>query len=406
MKENNLWSDLKWRGLIYDATPDLEKQISDGVTLYLGIDPTGDSLHIGHLLGVSLLRRFRESGHKVIVIMGGGTAVIGDPSGKDKERPVVSKEKIESNKKKIKEQLGNFLDFDGKEVKMVDNAEWLEETRLIDFLREVGKNMPVSSMLSKESVKTRLEREQGMSYAEFSYQLLQSYDYWKLFDEYGCNLQVGGSDQWGNILQGVDLIRRKEEEQVHGLAYPLIVDPSTGKKFGKTADGAAIWLDEKKTHPFDLYQFLMNASDELAEDLIKYYSFKDREEIEEIIASWRGEEHKRLLQRELAFEITQIVHGEKTADKVKKISQVLYDKGKDKLEEGDFEMLEEVLGTVEVGDEEVDMVEVLVETELASSNSEARRLIKQDAVSINWYTDRHGLIKKGKRDYGVVKKNK
>ncbi len=402
---NNIWSDLKWRGLVYDATADLEEQLKDGVTLYYGIDPTGKSLHIGHLLGVSLLKRFWESGHKVIVVMGGGTAMIGDPSGKDEERPVVAKDKVESNKKKIKKQLESFLDFDNEEVIMVDNADWLEEVRLIDFLRKVGKNMPVNSMLSKESVKTRLEREQGMSYAEFSYQLLQSYDYWKLFDEYGCNLQIGGSDQWGNILQGVDLIRRAEEEQVHGLAYPLIVDPSTGKKFGKTADGAAIWLDEDKTHPFDLYQFLVNVSDDLVEDLIKYYSFKKQEEIEKIISFWRGKEHERLLQRELAFEIVSLVHGKKVAERVRKISQVLYEKGKDELGEGDFKLLEEVLGIVEVSEKDVDMIKALTETGLASSNSEAMRLIKQSAVEINWYTDKYGLIRKGKREYGIVRKN-
>ena len=403
--KNNIWSDLKWRGLVYDATPDLEEQLKDGVTLYLGIDPTGDSLHIGHLVGVSLLRRFWQAGNKVIVVMGGGTAKIGDPSGKDKERPIILENEVEENKAKLKDQLQSFLDFDNEKVMMVDNKEWLEETKLIEFFREVGKYIPISSMLDKESVKARLKREQGMSHAEFSYQLLQAYDYWKLFDEYGCNLQVGGSDQWGNILQGVDLIRRKEEKQVHGLAFPLIVDPATGKKFGKTAEGAAIWLDEDKTHPFDLYQFLVNVSDDLAESLIKVYSFKNKKEIEDMIEEWRGREHERLLQKNLAFEVTEMVHGKEVAERVKKISQVLYEKGKDELEEGDFELLEEVLGTVEVSGEDVDMIEALTETGLASSNSEAMRLVKQDAVEINWYTDKYGLIRKGKREYGIVKRN-
>lgn len=388
---------------MYDATPGLEEQLEKGVCMYLGMDLTGDSLHIGHLVGICSLRRFWQDGNEVIVLVGGGTSMIGDPSGKDEERPVMSKEEVESNKERIKGQLESFLDWGDERVRLVDNVEWLEDTRLIEFLREVGKHIPISSMLSKESVKARLDREQGMSYAEFSYQLLQAYDYWKLFSDYGCNLQMGGSDQWGNILQGVDLIRRKEGEQVYGLAYPLIVDPSSGKKFGKTAEGEAIWLDREKTHPFELYQFFVNVGDDLAVELIKLYSFREREEIEEMIEEWRGEEYKRLLQRKLAFEVTELVHGKGMAEKVRKISEILYYSSREKLDKGDFEMIEEVVGSMEVKNKEPDMVEVLVETELATSKSEAKRLLKQEAVEVNWYLGEFGLVKKGKKDYGLLR---
>lgn len=403
MAKNELWNDLKWRGLIYDATPGLNKQIDKGVTLYLGIDPTGNSLHIGHLVGLSVLRRFWKAGHEVIVIMGGGTSMIGDPSGKDEERPIISREEIEKNKNTLKKQIENYLDFGDDRVQMVDNVEWLGEVKMIDFLREVGKHMPVSSMMGKESVKARLEREQGLSYAEFSYQLLQAYDFFELYERYDCNLQVGGSDQWGNILQGVDLIRRKVGKKVHGLSFPLIVDPSTGRKFGKTAEGSSIWLDEEKTHPFDLYQFMVNVSDELAPQLMKFYSFREREEIEKIISEWKEDKSKRGLQKELAFELVKIVHGEKNAKQARKISEILFEKGEEEFEAEDFDFIRKSIPSFSVeSKEQIDLVEILSQMELVDSKSKARRLVKQKGVEICWFFDQFGLVKKGKKDFGLI----
>lgn len=395
--------DLKWRGLVYDATPGLDKDLGKGVTVYIGIDPTGDSLHIGHLMGVTMAKRFVDAGHKAIIIMGGGTSLIGDPSGKDAERPMVDYKVIEANKRKLKKQLSRFLDFDGKRVQMIDNVDWLGKVKLIEFLREVGKYMPVSSMMDKESVKARLEREQGLSYAEFSYQLLQAYDFAVLFEKHGCNVQMGGSDQWGNILQGVDLIRRKYEKTAHGLSFPLIVDPKTGRKFGKTESGSAIWLDPEKTHPFELYQFLINVSDELAPTLLKFYSFKDIKVIKKVLSDWDKDRQGRLVQRVLAEELVTTVHGEKKAKQSRKVAQVLFDRGKERMSRSDFEFVKLAIPHMEIKSKsEIVIEEVLVELGLVSSKSEARRVVEQNGVSYELFYDKYFLIRKGKKDFGVV----
>lgn len=403
MIDKNFWKDLKWRGLIYDATPGLDKDLGKGVTVYIGIDPTGDSLHIGHLMGVTMAKRFVDAGHKAIIIMGGGTSLIGDPSGKDAERPMVDYKVIEANKRKLKKQLSRFLDFDGKRVQMIDNVDWLGKVKLIEFLREVGKYMPVSSMMDKESVKARLEREQGLSYAEFSYQLLQAYDFAVLFEKHGCNVQMGGSDQWGNILQGVDLIRRKYEKTAHGLSFPLIVDPKTGRKFGKTESGSAIWLDPEKTHPFELYQFLINVSDELAPTLLKFYSFKDIKVIKKVLSDWDKDRQGRLVQRVLAEELVTTVHGEKKAKQSRKVAQVLFDRGKERMSRSDFEFVKLAIPHMEIKSKsEIVIEEVLVELGLVSSKSEARRVVEQNGVSYELFYDKYFLIRKGKKDFGVV----
>lgn len=395
--------DLKWRGLVYDATPGLDKDLGKGVTVYIGIDPTGDSLHIGHLMGVTMAKRFVDAGHKAIIIMGGGTSLIGDPSGKDAERPMVDYKVIEANKRKLKKQLSRFLDFDGKRVQMIDNVDWLGKVKLIEFLREVGKYMPVSSMMDKESVKARLEREQGLSYAEFSYQLLQAYDFAVLFEKHGCNVQMGGSDQWGNILQGVDLIRRKYEKTAHGLSFPLIVDPKTGRKFGKTESGSAIWLDPEKTHPFGLYQFLINVSDELAPTLLKFYSFKDIKVIKKVLSDWDKDRQGRLVQRVLAEELVTTVHGEKKAKQSRKVAQVLFDRGKERMSRSDFEFVKLAIPHMEIKNKsEIVIEKVLVELGLVSSKSEARRVVEQNGVSYELFYDKYFLIRKGKKDFGVV----
>lgn len=403
MKKQDFWRDLKWRGLVFDATPGLDRALEQKMTVYIGIDPTGDSLHIGHLMGVIMAKRFVDAGHKAIIVMGGGTSLIGDPSGKDAERPVVERKVIEANKKRLKQQLARFLKFDGKSVRMVDNNEWLGKVGLIEFLREVGKHMPVGSMMDKESVKARLEREQGMSFAEFSYQLLQAYDYMELFERHDCDIQMGGSDQWGNILQGVDLIRRKHGKSVHGLAFPLIVDPGTGKKFGKTEVGSAIWLEAEKTHPFELYQYLINASDELAPVLMKFYSFQDKRTIEEIMKDWDSDRQGRVLQRALALELVTMVHGEKAANQSRKVAEMLFDKGFGKMEAVDFEFVKKAVPNMKVKKKDKFVLEeVLVALGLVGSKSEARRVIEQNGVSYELFYDKYFLIRKGKKEYGVV----
>jgi tyrosyl-tRNA synthetase len=401
--KKGLIKELEWRNLIYDMTPGLDKAFNEGATLYIGIDPTGESLHIGHLMGLVMLKRAVEFGNKAIVIVGGGTSLIGDPSGKDKERPMINGKIIEKNKKLLKKQVSRFIKFDGKEARMIDNVDWLGKVKLIDFLREVGKYMSVTEMMSKDSVKNRLGREQGLSYAEFTYQLLQAYDFLELFGKYNCNVQVGGSDQWGNILQGVELIRKKTGGKVHGLSFPLISDPKTGKKFGKTAEGVAIWLDRNKTHPFNFYQFLVNVSDDLAPELMRFFSFKTKEKIEKIEEEWTKNKGERLLQKELAFELTSLVHGKKMAKQAEKIAEILFNKRTAKLSVSDFNFIKDSLPYLKINvRKELDLVDVLLKLNLTSSKGEGRRLVEQRGVTSVLYHNKFYLIKKGKKDYGVL----
>lgn len=402
MKDDFL-EELQWRGLIYQKTPDIEEAFKRKTTLYLGIDPTGDSLHAGHLLGVLLLRRAYKYGNKIIILLGGGTAMIGDPSGKEEERPILPKEVIEENKQKLKKQLSRFFTIDEKNVRMIDNAEWLEKTSLIEFLREAGKYISVSSMIDKEAVQTRISRQEGISYAEFSYQLMQAYDFLVLYEKYNCEVQVGGSDQWGNIVQGVELVRKKTAKSAFGLSFPLIVNPKTGKKFGKTEKGAAIWLDPVKTHPFAFYNFFINIEDEFAPLLLKYYSFKSREEIEQIINEWQGRKELRSLQKELAFELTSVVHGEEVAEKARKVANSLYEKGKEDLSKEDLDFIKQSVPYVSIqSKDEMILENVLVQLGLVGSKNEARRLVEQKGATSENLFDKYFLIRKGKREYGIV----
>lgn len=408
MEKNNfrveLFEDLKSRGLIYQMTPGLEEAEKKGLTLYWGIDPTGDSMHVGHFLGVMVARRFLAAGHKVIVLVGGGTSMIGDPSGKNEERPILSKEMIEENKKKIKKLIEKLLGVNEGAVTMVDNADWLEKVSLIEFLREVGKHMPVSAMMGKEMVKTRIDSEAGISYAEFSYQLLQAYDFLVLFEKEGCNLQIGGSDQWGNIVTGVDLIRKKISKQAFGMSFPLVVDPKTGRKFGKSEKGASIWLEAHKTHPFLLFQFFMNTSDELIPLLINFYSFRSKKEIDRMITEWEKNKESRLLQKALAIEVLSIVHGEEVAKECERVASILFDKQSEKMALTDLEFVSGALPNVELlSDQEFVVEKHLVDLGLASSNSEASRLVKQNGVHVERMFDKFILVRKGKREYGLVK---
>ncbi len=400
---SNFLHDLQARGLIYQKTPGIEKAFENPVTLYWGIDPTGDSLHLGHFLGITIVRRALHQGQKVIILAGGGTGMIGDPGGKDEERPLLSKEMLEENKRRIKEQLQHIFEIEEQKVMLVDNTQWLEKLMLLEFLREAGKLIPVSTMLDKESVSTRLNREQGLSYAEFSYQLLQAYDFLMLFERYGCTVQIGGSDQWGNIVQGVELIRKKLSKSAFGLSFPLIVNPKTGKKFGKTEKGAAIWLDPEKTHPFAFYQFLINTDDELAPTLFKYFSFRSLDEIKEIEHKWKQQKETRLMQKELAYELTRMVHGEEIAQHSKIVTALLFEQGAESISKDNLDFIKKALPYSTVKNEnEFNLEKSLVDTGLVSSKNEAHRLTSQNGVKSQRLFNKYFLIKKGKREYAVV----
>lgn len=392
------------RGLVHSASPDLAEALASKespVTVYFGIDPTGDSLHIGHFMGVTMMKRLYDMGCNLILLVGGGTAMIGDPGGKDAERPILPKEQIEANKEKIKAQLSRFFEFDDARVRMVDNAEWLEQTNLISFLRDAGKYITVNSMIDKDSVSARIGREGGISYAEFSYQLLQAYDYMELFQRYECNLQIGGSDQWGNIIQGVELIRKRLSKKAFGLSFPLIVNPKTGKKFGKTESGESIWLDAEKTTPFAFYQFFLNVDDDLAPVLMKYYSFKSLEEIAAIEADWNNARHERTLQKILAYEMTARIHGEEAAQAVERITGVLFGKSSELLNETDVEHLKGAIPTV-TARKDISPEDAVVELGLVTSKGEARRLVQQNGIHMQQIGEGFSLVRKGKKEYGLL----
>ncbi|PIS16116.1 tyrosine--tRNA ligase [Candidatus Roizmanbacteria bacterium CG09_land_8_20_14_0_10_41_9] len=400
---NSFVDELTWRGLIYQKTPGIEAVFKKGTTLYIGFDPTAPDFHIGHLVWISFLQRALMFGQNIIVIAGGGTALIGDPGGKDEERPILPKEIIEKNKELAKKQLSRFIQFDGKRARMVDNSEWIEKLTLVDFLRDTGKYMSVNSMLDKEAIKTRITRQEGISYAEFSYQLLQAYDFLLLYQKYHCEVQIGGSDQWGNIVQGVELVRKKTGKQAYGLSFPLIVNPNTGKKFGKTEKGAAIWLNKEKTHPFAFYQFFINIEDELVPSLMKVYSFKTHDEITKLISLWENEKQNRILQKELAYELTELVHGKNIADQCKRVASLLFEKGTSELSEADVEFIKTSLPYKKISSEKDFVLEqALIDLGLTSSKGEARRLVEQNGVKTEKLFGKYHVIRKGKKEYGII----
>src|SRR5467141_451030 len=309
MTMSNVLQELEWRGFVQQATPGLAAHFAKGpVTAYCGFDPTAPSLQLGNLMPIMLLRHFQLAGHRPIVLMGGGTGLIGDPSGKAGERPLLSKEQIRENLQRQRDQMARFLEFGAGPTAalLLDNAKWLGSQGLIDFLRDVGKHFTVNVMLQKESVKARLEA--GLSFTEFSYMLLQAYDFLHLFRERQCTLQVGGSDQWGNITAGVDLIRRIENAEAHGLVAPLVTTAS-GKKFGKTEEGA-IYLDQKLTSPYRLYQFWIQIDDRDVEGYLKLFTLKTKPDIDELIAQHRNDPAARGAQKALAMDVTRRVHGD------------------------------------------------------------------------------------------------
>src|SRR5437667_3232408 len=320
----NLFDEFEWRGMITEATPDLRDVLAkEKLTAYIGFDPSASSLHVGSLLPVMGLARLQRFGHEPIAIAGGGTGLIGDPSGKTKERQLLTHEQVEENLIGIKEQLSHFLDFDAKEnpARIVNNADWLGPITMMEFLRDVGKHFTVNNLLGKEAINRRLETDEGISFTEISYPLLQAYDYLVLYDRHQCTLQMGGSDQWGNILAGIDLIRRLRGAKTHGLVFPLVTT-SSGVKFGKTEAGA-VWLDPKLTSPYRFYQFWLNTDDRDVITYLKFFTWLTKEEIGELDNSLQGEPEKRRAQRELAHRVTAMLHGETELTKAERASEVL-----------------------------------------------------------------------------------
>ncbi|MCU1268395.1 MAG: tyrosyl-tRNA synthetase [Acidobacteria bacterium] len=385
----NLFEEFKWRGVVQDTTPELPAVLAgEKISAYIGFDPTAPSLHVGSLLPVMCLARLQRFGHTPIAIAGGGTGLIGDPSGKTQERQLLTAEQVDANLEGIKSQLSRFLDFNAKPnaARIINNADWLVPISMMEFLRDVGKYFTVNYLLAKESVKRRLETEDGMSFTEFSYSLLQAYDYLVLHDRHNCILQLGGSDQWGNILAGIDLIRRLRGVKAHGLVFPLVTT-SAGVKFGKTEAGA-VWLDPKLTSPYRFYQFWVNTDDKDVVNYLKFFTWLSQEAIQELAESVRLEPHTRKAQRELARQVTEMVHGETELAKAVRASEVLFGKEIAGLSADDILDI-----FVDVPSTELDQArfagdgmllnDLLVTCGVVPSKAEGKRLIQSGAISVN-----------------------
>jgi tyrosyl-tRNA synthetase len=390
----NVYDEFEWRGLVYDATPGLRELLDrEKLTAYIGFDPTAASLHVGSLLPIMCLARLQRFGHSPIAIAGGGTGMIGDPSGKTVERQLLTPEKVEENLQGIKAQLARFLDFEAKEnpARIVNNADWLATVPLIDFLRDTGKYFSVNAMMAKESVRRRLEGEEGLSYTEFSYMLLQAYDFLVLYDRYGCRLQMGGSDQWGNITAGADLIRRlrgegAEEKLAHGLVFPLVTTAS-GVKFGKTEAGT-IWLDPALTSPFRFYQFWINTEDRDVVHYLKSFTWLTQEEIGELEEKLRVAPQDREAQKRLAREVTRMVHGDEALAKAEKATAVLFGAEIAELEPAEVRDIFADVPSIEIEKARLEgdglpMADLLVAAGLVPSKGEARRAIQGGGIYLN-----------------------
>jgi|TARA_Y100000817_G_scaffold255432_1_gene208580 tyrosyl-tRNA synthetase len=386
----NIIEELRWRNALKDFTTGADTELINGnITCYNGFDPTAKSLHIGNLIPILGLQRLQKYGHSPIVIIGGGTGMIGDPSGRSDERKLLSLEKIEENLQGIKSQLEKFLDFDSKKnpAKIINNAEWLKKINLIDFLRDTGKFFNINNMMSKDSVKNRLSRDEGISFTEFSYQLLQAYDFLYLFEEYNCTFQMGGSDQWGNIVAGVDLIRKvNSKNKAHGITYPLLTT-SSGEKFGKSVDGA-VTLDSEVTIPYKLFQYFFNSSDEEVLDYIKLFTDINQKDFEELTSVTIKEPFKREAQIYLAKEITFLVHGKKGLDDALRQTEGLNKGNWEVLKNRDYEDLYKNSDkssnlSREKIDEGITIQHLTVDFDLCKSLGESKRLISQGGISIN-----------------------
>ena len=399
-----LSEELQWRGFWNQTTFTDDKIIdSENFTLYLGTDPSADSLHVGHLAVYMMVRHFLERGHKVFLLVGGGTGMIGDMRDTE-ERNLLPYEEIEHNKQALKSQVSRI--FAGRDFTLVDNADWLADLELLPFLRDIGKNFNMADLVSREFFKARINNGKGLSFAEFTYTLLQGYDFWHLFNQYGVNMQIGGSDQWGNLLSGVDLIRKKENTEVYAMTAPLLINKSTGRKFGKS-EGGAVWLDENKTSVYKFYQFWLNVDDESAIEYMKIFTMLDRDTIEAIAENHAVNPGARSAQKVLAREVTDIVHGSARRESVERVTEVLFGGGDfKKLSNDDLGALAEEIPCVDAG---IDVIEALVESGAVGSNGEAKRLLKSGAISLNGeklaenkVVNDTSLLKKGKNTFVLI----
>ena len=427
----NFVEELRWRGMLHNIMPGTEEQLNREMTAaYVGIDPTAPSLHIGHLTSVMLLKHFQRAGHKPIVLLGGATGMIGDPSGKSKERNLLDEEILRYNEAALKHQLSNFLDFHSREdnaAEMVNNYDWMKEYTFIQFIRDIGKHITVNYMMAKDSVKKRLGEDSvyGLSFTEFTYQLVQATDFLHLYRDKNCKLQMGGSDQWGNITTGTELIRRKLGGEAYALTCPLVTK-ADGGKFGKTEEGN-IWLDPEYTSPYKFYQFWLNVSDEDAEKHIRIFTVLSREEIDQLIGAHRAEPHRRLLQHKLAEEVTVMVHSREEYEKAVSASKILFGKSTTDelktLDEKTFLSVFEGVPVFEVTREKlgqgIPVQELLAEeTGVFGSKGEVKRLIKGGGLSVNkekiqnldasldtnWLlNEKYLLVQKGKKNYFIIK---
>jgi len=426
----NFVEEVKWRGMIHDIMPGTEEQLQKGMaSAYIGFDPTADSLHIGHLVGVMMLKHFQRAGHRPIALVGGATGMIGDPSMKSQERNLLDEQSLRKNQEAIKLQLSKFLDFESdipNKAVMVNNYDWTKDYSFLNFIRDIGKYITVNYMMSKDSVKKRLSSEsnEGMSFTEFSYQLLQAYDFMFLYENYGCCLQMGGSDQWGNITTGTELIRKKVNGDAFALTCPLITK-ADGGKFGKTESGN-VWLDKRYTSPYKFYQFWLNVSDVDAEKFIKIFTALGYEEIEQLIAEQQAAPHLRPLQKRLAKEVTLMVHSQEEYDAAVEASQILFgDSTSEVLKKLDETTLLDVFSGVshhEIAKEElangIKAVDLLVEkAAVFPSKGEMRKMVQSGGVSINkekltspdasinlsyLLGNKYLLIQKGKKNYFLL----
>ena len=399
-----LSEELQWRGFWNQTTFTDDKLIdSENFTLYLGTDPSADSLHVGHLAVYMMVRHFLERGHKVFLLVGGGTGMIGDMRDTE-ERNLLPYEEIEHNKQALKSQVSRI--FAGRDFTLVDNADWLADLELLPFLRDIGKNFNMADLVSREFFKARINNGKGLSFAEFTYTLLQGYDFWHLFNQYGVNMQIGGSDQWGNLLSGVDLIRKKENTEVYAMTAPLLINKSTGRKFGKS-EGGAVWLDENKTSVYKFYQFWLNVDDESAIEYMKIFTMLDRDTIEAIAENHAVNPGARSAQKVLAREATDIVHGSARRESVERVTEVLFGGGDfKKLSDDDLGALAEEIPCVDAG---IDVIEALVKSGAVGSNGEAKRLLKSGAISLNGeklaenkVVNDTSLLKKGKNTFVLI----
>ncbi|AVI50886.1 tyrosine--tRNA ligase [Pukyongia salina] len=430
MALKNFVEELSWRGMIHDVMPETEEHLLEQMrSAYIGFDPTADSLHIGNLVPIMMLAFFQRTGHKPVALVGGATGMIGDPSGKSSERNLLDEATLRHNQECVREQLSQFLDFSsGKENEavMVNNYDWMKEISFLDFIRDVGKHITVNYMMAKDSVKNRIKGEEteGMSFTEFTYQLVQGYDFLHLFRNYNCTLQMGGSDQWGNITTGTELIRRIGGGKGYALTCPLITK-SDGSKFGKS-EGGNVWLDANRTSPYKFYQYWLNTSDEDAEKYIKIFTFLDKQTIEALVEEHRAAPHMRLLQKRLAEEVTTTVHGEIEYGNAVKASEILFGRSTSEdlksLNASTFLDVFDGVTQAEVTaadiSEGLDIVSALAErTGFLKSNGEARRALKENSISVNKekvkddYTltsedlinDQFILLQRGKKNYFIIK---